>query len=328
MRAFLKQFGLFIVIQLAIGAAVFWSYRRQYPAAEHFLAASIDKHSLIRTQAPPRLIFVGGSSMAFGVNSAQIAAACGRHPVNMGLYAAVGLKFMLREVAPCIQAGDWIVVAPEHQHFARLPNQSEMLMNMVEIDPSNARLLDAGQWAEALDRGGIQRIGKITRAVLRRPGHFFRDNSMKTTRPFYRRIGFNHNGDMVAHLTVKPPKMTERQFQFRYREELVSETIAQMNQFARLAEGRGAKAFFSHPPVPREVFDQNREQIDRLESHLQSKLLMPQLDRVEELVFPITDFFDTLDHLAAPGVEKRSKLLASRVAEQAKDLAELDRQSK
>ena len=321
MRAFLKQFGLYVAIQLAIGAAVLWSYRRQYPSAQNFLAASIDKHSLIRTQAPPRLIFVGGSSMAFGVNSAQIAGACGRRPVNMGLHAAVGLKFMLSEVAPRIQRSDWIVVAPEYQQFIRMSGQSEMLVNMVEIDPSNARLLDSHQWADALDRGGIQRAGKITRAVLGRPTHFFRSNSMKTTRPFYRRIGFNHNGDMVAHLTVKSPKMTERQFQFRYREELVSETIAQMNRFAKLAEARGARVFFSHPPLPREVFDQNRQQIDRLEAELKSKLVMPQLDRVEELVFPITDFFDTWYHLAAPGVEKRSKLLASRVAQQAKDLA-------
>lgn len=328
MRAFLKRFGLFVAIQLVIAAAVLWSYRRQYPSALNFLAASIDKHSLIRTQAPPRLIFIGGSSMAFGVNSAQIAEACGRRPVNMGLHAALGLKFMLSEVEPHIRRGDWIIVAPEYQQFIRMAGQSEMLVNMVEIDPSNARLLDSHQWADALDRGSIQRAGKITRAVIGRPGRFFRNNSMKTTRPFYRRIGFFENGvfrngDMVAHLTVKSPKMTERQFQFRYREELVRDTIEQMNQFAKLAEARGAKAFFSHPPLPREVFEQNREQIDRLESELKSKLIMPQLDRVEELVFPITDFFDTWYHLAAPGVEKRSKLLAARMEQQAKRSAQV-----
>ena len=140
---------------------------------------------------------------------------------------------------------------------------------------------------------------------------------MKTARPFYRRAGFNQDGDMAAHLTVPSPKMTERQFQFRYRGELVNDTIEQMNQFAKRAEARGARVFFSHPPLPREVFDRNREQIFRLESELKSKLFMPQLDSVDELVFPITDFFDTWYHLAAPGVEKRSKLLAARMEEQA-----------
>ena len=317
MRAFLKRFGLFVVIQLIVASAFLWSYRRQYPSDMNFLAASIDKHSLIRTQAPPRLIFVGGSSMAFGVNSSRIAAACGRRPVNMGLHAALGLQFMLREVEPWIQRGDWIIVAPEYQQFIRMAGQSEMLVNMIEIDSANARLLDSHQWAEALDRGAIQRIGKMTRAVLGRPGHFFRNNSMKTTRPFYRRIGFNHDGDMVAHLTAPAPHMRERQFQFRYREELVTDTIAQMNGFAKRAEARGATVFFSHPPLPREIFDENREQIDRLESELKAKLVMSEIDRAEDLVFPISDFFDTWYHLAAPGVEKRSRFLAARMEQQA-----------
>src|SRR5688572_22268053 len=108
MRVFLNKFGLFMAIQIVIAMAVLWSYRRQYPPQQNFLAASIDKQALLRTQTPPRLIFIGGSSMAFGVDSARIAEACGRHPVNMGLHAALGLKFMLSEVKPHIQSGDWI----------------------------------------------------------------------------------------------------------------------------------------------------------------------------------------------------------------------------
>src|SRR5690349_21240182 len=54
MHAFLKKFGLFMAIQLVIAIAVLWSYRRQFPPQQNFLAASIDKQALIRTQAPPR----------------------------------------------------------------------------------------------------------------------------------------------------------------------------------------------------------------------------------------------------------------------------------
>jgi hypothetical protein len=318
MRAFLKQFGLFIAIQLAIGVAVVWSYRRQFPAQQNYLAGSIDKHALIRTQAPPRLIFVGGSSMALGVNSGQIAEACGRRPVNMGLHAALGLKFMLSEVESHILRGDWIVVAPEYQQFIRMAGQSEMLMNMIEIDSANARLLDAGQWATALDRGAIQRFGKIARAVIGRPGRFFRKNTIGRTRLYYRRAGFNANGDMVAHLKIKSPGLTEREFTFRYRDELVQEAIGEINEFAKFAQARGATVFFSHPPLPREVYEPNRAQIDPLERELKAKLVIPQLDTAEDLVFPLSDFFDTWYHLAASGVDRRSQLLASRLAERAR----------
>jgi hypothetical protein len=318
MRAFLKQFGLFIAIQVVIAAVVVWSYRRQFPSAQNFLAASIDKHALIQTQTPPRLIFIGGSSMAFGVNSATIAEACGRHPVNMGLHAALGLKFMLNEVEPNVRAGDWIIVAPEYQQFVRLSGQSEMLVNLLEIDPANARYLDVQHWANAFDTGVIQRFGKITRAVIGRPGRFFRKNTLSRTRQYYRRAGFNSSGDVVAHLTMESKGLSEREFRFAYREELVHETIAQLNRFAKSAEARGAKVFFSHPPLPREVFEQNRTMIARLDAELKAKLAVPQLDDAEELVFPINHFFDTWYHLAAPGVEKRTKLLAERVSQKAR----------
>ena len=321
MRAFLKHFGWFLALQLAITALVLWSYGRQYPAAQNYLAASIDKQSLMRTQAAPRLIFLGGSSMAFGVNSARIAEACGRRPVNMGLHGALGLKFMLNEAAPDLQRGDWIIIAPEYQQFTRLHGQSEVLVNMLEIDPANARLLDAHQWAEAFDRGLIQRFGKVTRTVLGRPGRFFRQGTITDTRAYHRRIGFNENGDMAAHWTMKSPKLTEQPFKFRYRDERAQETIKLINGFSREAEARGAKVFFSHPAIPEEVLELSSADLERLEAELAAKLIPPRLDRVEELVFPMNQFFDTCYHLAAPGVERRTKLLAARMAEQARAAA-------
>ena len=319
MRVFLKQFGLFVAIQLTIAAVVVWSYRRQYPSAQNYLAASIDKHALIRTQEPPRLIFIGGSSMAFGVDSAAIAEACGRRPVNMGLHAALGLKFMLNEVEPNIRSGDWIIVAPEYQQFIRL-GQSEMLVNMLEIDRANARYFERHNWASAFDTGIIQRFGKIARAVIGRPGRIFRKNTMsKSTRLYYRRGGFNHNGDIVAHLNEPSRGLREKEFQFRYREELVQETIVQVNQFAKSAQARGAKVFFSHPPLPREVFEKNQATIARLDTEMKAKLAIAQLDSAEELVFPVEYFFDTWYHLAGTGVRKRTEILASRLSQHAKD---------
>lgn len=317
MRAFLKQVGLFAAIQVAILAAVLWSYWRQYPPSQHFLASSIDKENLLRTQTSPRLIFVGGSSMAFGVNSARIAEACGRHPVNMGLHAALGLKFMLNEVAPHIRSNDWIIVAPEYQQFVRFSGQTEMLINMLEANPSAAGLLDRATWTSAFDIGFIQRFGKMVRAVLGRPGRFFRKNTIvSSSRLYYRRQGFNANGDVVAHLDTKPKGLKEREFRFTHRDELVYETIAQLNRFGDVAAARGAKVFFSHPPLPREVFDQNRAVIEQLDASIKARLKFPQLDSAEELTYPIEDFFDTWYHLARTGVEKRTLFLAERMAQQ------------
>ena len=318
MRAFLKQFAAFALIQVLIAVAVFWSYRRQYPADQNMLAASIDKHALISTQASPRLVFIGGSSMAFGVKSAEIAAACLRRPVNMGLHGALGLSYMLNESEPFIRKDDWIILAPEYQQFARINGATDYVVNMLEVNPANAALLERQQWVEAFDRGIIQRFGRITRSILGKPGRFFARNLLnKTTKPFHRRTGFNAHGDIVAHLDLKSPGLNERAFSFRYREQLVTQAIGRLNAFAANAEARGAKVFFSHPPLPREIFAANREHLDKLEARLKAELKIPRLDRMDEHLYPIEDFFDTWYHLAAPGVEKRTRFLSERLAQQA-----------
>jgi hypothetical protein len=123
---------------------------------------------------------------------------------------------------------------------------------------------------------------------------------------------------MMAHWNVKSPGVKEREFTFRYRPEPVRDGISLINEFSRFAQARGATVFFSHPPLPREVYDPNRAQIDPLEKELNAGLIIPQLDTAEELVFPLADFFDTWYHLAGSGVERRSQLLASRLAEKAR----------
>jgi len=318
MRTFLKNAVWFAAIQLVIAVMVLWSYWRQYPSSDHFLASSIDKQRLLQTQKSPRLIFIGGSSMAFGVKSAEIAEACGRHPVNMGLHARLGLKYMLNEVAPYIRSNDWVIVAPEYQQFVGSSGQSEMLINLIEANPSAARFLSREQWTTALDTGLIQRFGKMVRAVLGRPGHFLRKNTMaRSARLYYRRQGFNENGDIVAHLNAKSKGVTDLVFGFTHRDQRVYEAIALINQFGADANARGAKVFFSHPPLPREVFTQNRRLIQQLETSIQERLKVPQIDSAEEVVYPIEDFFDTWYHLARTGVEKRTKFLAERMAQQA-----------
>jgi len=224
---------------------------------------------------------------------------------------------MLREVEPYLRGNDWIILAPEYQQFDRASGQSAWLVNILEVDSSNARYFDSQQWASVFDTGFIQRFGIITRSVFDRPGRLFSQNTLALrTRPYYRRHGFDRNGDMVAHLNEKPRGLGKKEFQLRYRDESAQEAITIMNDFASAATARGARVFFSHPPIPREVFDQNHAMVDRLESELKAKLVVPQLDSAAELVFPIDFFFDTWYHLARPGVEKRTKLLATRVAEQ------------
>src|SRR6187397_230502 len=113
MRRFVLHVLLFLAIQIAIGV-VFWRACPDDP--DHYMAATIDKHARLRSAARPRLIFVGGSSVGFSIDSRAFEG-FGLSSVNMGLNDGLGLPFMLGEVAGELREGDVVIVAPETRLF-------------------------------------------------------------------------------------------------------------------------------------------------------------------------------------------------------------------
>ena len=82
-----------------------------------YLQAYKLKCKLLEETESPRIIFVGGSNLAFGLDSQRIKDSLGINVVNYGLHAGIGLKFMIDDVATYIQKGDILVIAPEYGHF-------------------------------------------------------------------------------------------------------------------------------------------------------------------------------------------------------------------
>ena len=88
MRVFVRSLSCFLILQSCLCAGVLVLYRRYAALTLHetgYLAASVDKHHLLVHQPSPRIVFVGGSNLAFGLDSGAIERSLGYHPVNMGL---------------------------------------------------------------------------------------------------------------------------------------------------------------------------------------------------------------------------------------------------
>lgn len=70
-----------------------------------------------RHALPPRIIFVGGSNLAFGLDSQRIKDSLNINVINYGLHAGIGLKYMVDDISTYARKGDIIVFAPEYSHF-------------------------------------------------------------------------------------------------------------------------------------------------------------------------------------------------------------------
>jgi hypothetical protein len=309
MKKFLGELAVFLLLQLALFLMVHRLYDAEYPPEENYYAAVIDKQRLLETKGPPRLIFIGGSATAFDVNAAA-AAPAGLRPVNMGVHIGFGLPFMLAQVKPLLRTGDVVVVTPEFELFeTSYAGDPEVLAYLLEHWPQAARFMGTAQFCSVLDRGMLQRAGRVVRNTLGRSVE-----GLESTGAIYRRSAFDANGDLdVAQFgrsEVKsghPIVLTGSP--------VTALAIASLNEFHRYCESRGVRVFLSHSPIVDWGFAQNEDLLEALDARLQRELQIPILDTLQEAVFPLRQQFDTAYHMGRRGRMQRTHRLAEQLAE-------------
>ena len=89
-----SMLGIFIAVPLLLAV---WGFALPAQYSSTFFGELPAKRALLAAESnKPRLILVGGSAAAFGVDSALLAKELpDYHPVNFGLYAALGTRVML-----------------------------------------------------------------------------------------------------------------------------------------------------------------------------------------------------------------------------------------
>lgn len=79
-----------------------------------YLAEFNDKYNLLNNTKEKKIIFVGGSSLPFGLRSDLIEEQIPNYKVvNFGLYATLGTKFMMDMSKSNIDEGDIVILSPE-----------------------------------------------------------------------------------------------------------------------------------------------------------------------------------------------------------------------
>lgn len=156
----------------------------------------------------PRLILVGGSNLAFGVDSRLIEDSLGVVVVNMGLHGGVGIRYLLNDVIPHLRPTDILVVAMEYGNFFSGGNgEPETLPQfLAAVGWQNLRKLNARQWA--IVAAGLPRLAAVNakRLIYASLGHPW-DKPAADSIFSYAASGFNSWGDEVSHWRLPAEKI-------------------------------------------------------------------------------------------------------------------------
>lgn len=102
----------------------------------NYLAALIDKDERLKSVTGPRMIFVGGSGLAFGIDSHFLRERYPYEPINYGLHAFLGGDFMLRHVRDHLRSGDVVVLCFEHFVLYHYFNTALLREQLRDVTPA------------------------------------------------------------------------------------------------------------------------------------------------------------------------------------------------
>lgn len=268
-------------------------------------SALADKHMRLKTTEGNRLIVVGGSSAAFGLNSGLIKESFPDYTViNFSCSAFYGVLPIFEMLKANVRDGDVVVLAPEYYYLMYGVGETDTMINWQYLESNYDILCDI----DIRNTGAI--LNTFTSYLAEKRAYL--PGKKTNADNVYIRSGFNETGDLTVNRTNK----TAFGFSAPPAAVVTEVGIGKYNElFATLAE-RGAICLFSFPPQPSgglskaEIEPYVADLRERLSSYLDSSSCTVISD-VADYFFEDRLFYDLTYHMTLEGAEERTKLLIS-----------------
>jgi hypothetical protein len=288
---------LLIIPVLLVEAALFLVLPRNPTSYLHGFSL---KDNLLRTTRSPRIILVGGSNLAFGIDSQALSREFGTHVVNTGLHADLGLGFILNAVEKDINTGDVVIISFEYYHYVAKTSRGDItLCELLFEEPRALRYL-GGEHLPTIVEG----LGRVCGQRLT----WFVHGSPFKASPIYNAKAFNEYGDVISHLDKQPTEIPMSPM--RYGPSVSSFVLKRLTQFIRHAEKMGAHVYIVPPSYRDREFAANAQSVESIYQMLKTRFPKQVLSKPQDFVFNGDDyFFDSQDHLNKRGRELRTAKL-------------------
>ncbi len=298
--AFLLIFALPVV---AIGTVVF-----VLPAQfeESFLGEFDNKVERLYQTEGEKIIFVGGSSLAFGLDAQLLSETLGKPVVNFGLYATLGTKVMLDYSKKAIGEGDIVVIAPEmNAQTWSLYFNAEAMWQAVDGRFDLLRHLDSEDVPAML--GGVW---KFAASKLKYASSDMDDLGIYSASSFddYGFIRYNRDKDyntMAGGVDAGMP--------IDFDTAMISEAfIEYVNEYVAYAEKQGATVYLSACPMNEAALaaDLTLEDLEAYVAFLNEKFDCEILGDPNNMIYRTGYFYDSNFHLNSAGAVVHTRQLA------------------
>ena len=303
-RFVLKCILLFFLCFTPFYFRIDYNSKRAHPNSYYF--AQIDKLTYLKnslTSPAQRIIFIGGSNLAFGLNSEMLESELEREMntditvINMGLHAGIGFNRIIEYTLPYLRENDILLMAPEYGQFSK-QIYGDGAAWFTGIDVLHIPLLKMKKWGGGLKfpDGFMYYLSEELKAPI-----YGTDDPSSV----YRRDAFNAYGDCIGHLALS------------YKDPIAPHSIwehdmscvkAFMHYYALLRD-RNVTVIFSYPCCQKQTYKDNKKIIMETDRVLRNTIPCVFIGEPQRYIFDDSFLYDTPFHLNAAGREKRTLLV-------------------
>lgn len=255
-----------------------------------YLSSFNDKIEKIKKRKSKSIILIGGSSMAFGVDSKLLEDSLKLPVINLGLQASLGMYIPLNQFLKFSRHGDILIFAPEYSQY--LNNNK---FGVGSTPAKTVQLLDP----TLLIKYNFSQIRQMLpfimpSALMKIKSYFSTNNNLDSSRN-----GFNDYGDFIGHLNL-PSRTPKTKPHYTYIGKLNSETFEFISNFKEKAKKKGVKVYISFQPILLESAKLNMEVIHLIQTQL-NKSGIPILGNPNDYFFNPEFLFEGENHLNRNG---------------------------
>lgn len=309
--ALVGAFAAGFILILVVASADYSSY-----------ASSLSlKENILKTSSSPRILIIGGSGASSSIDSATIKEKTGYNPVNLGIYAGVGMRFVLNQARESMKKGDIILLAPEYE-LLQQPNYGDghLLLELLHENPTYIFKVLTPHSIIVMTRafpGWLQlQVSELWTHIKRK----LYPKEKNFIEKLYTIDNVNKFGDLDTSVVKNTHLSTAeilKDAKF-VRDHIDPRNLTLIKDFFSEARSKGVKPFIVLPAVPALIKGDNDVAVTSQYAELVSTVGMESIIGYPGyFVFANDLFLDSLGHLTSPGKKERTekilKLLSPRL---------------
>ncbi len=279
-----------------------------------YFGALDEKYERLNSLDREKIVVIGGSSVAFGLDSKKLEEYTGMPVVNFGLYADLGTKMMLDLSLSGIGKGDIVVLSPElDPQTLSLYFNSRSALSAIDSDYSMLFSLPVGDMISCAASMWEFSMDKLER---------HRSDVEIELDSIYRSEYFNEYGDfgLDRPANIMPMGYDENNMISLTDEALDNEFLAfcdYLNKFILKCRLKGASVCFSYAPMNSlALTDKSAEKAEQMADraefceHLEENIDCTFISSIDDYILDPGYFYDTNYHLNNAGALLRTIRLA------------------